>query len=222
MNKTSKPHRPVRSFVRREGRLTTGQQRALDELLPRCELKPVSDTAIDFSAAFGRDAFRTLEIGFGDGQVLAAMAAEHPERDYVGIEVHRPGVGRLLMALEKSGAENVRVIVDDAALVLRHHVTPASFDAINIFFPDPWPKKRHHKRRLVTPAFVELLTSLLKPGGSLHIATDWAPYAEEIEVMLRNAAGLTETSEQQRPETKFERRGLKLGHDVFDFVYERA
>lgn len=226
---TSPPlSRRVRSFVRRDGRLTVSQQRALDALLPRFGV--ALDGVVDFDNVFGRHAPRTLEIGFGNGVSLAQMAAVAPERDFLGIEVHRPGVGHLLLEIEHHALTNVRVICADAVDVLERHIEAASLDRVLLFFPDPWPKTRHHKRRILQPAFVALVHERLKPGGIFHMATDWRHYAEQmLEVMsdtagFRNAAGHGQFAPKPdyRPETKFERRGLRLGHGVWDLVFVRA
>jgi tRNA (guanine-N7-)-methyltransferase len=222
------PRRPVRSFVRREGRMTDAQRRALDELWPRYGID-AGEGEIGFDAAFGRRAPTAMEIGFGDGRALLAMAAADPETNYVGVEVHRPGVGRVLREIEERGIGNVRVMCTDAALLLAGHVGEASLDAVYIFFPDPWPKKRHHKRRLVQPGFVALLARCLKPGGRLHMATDWEEYAGHmLEVMagaaqFENRAGAARYSPRPgyRPLTKYEQRGERLGHPVRDLIYTR-
>lgn len=223
--------RAVRSFVLRQGRITPSQVRALDELWPRYGLT-VPDSAesgaIDLAAVFGRCVDRVLEIGFGNGEVLLASALADPGRDYIGIEVHGPGVGRLLNSAATAGVNNLRVFQHDAVEVLRCAIADATLAEIRVFFPDPWPKKKHHKRRLIQPAFVELLHRKLHPGGRLHLATDWTPYAEQmLEVMdaargWRNLAGLGRYSERppSRPLTHFEQRGLRLGHPVQDLIYE--
>ncbi len=221
-------HRPVRSFVRREGRLTPAQRRALVELWPRYGVE-TGDVPFDFPSIFGRDAPRILEIGFGDGRSLLQQAEANPAQDFLGIEVHRPGVGRLLLALQRAGVENVRVICEDAVTVLRRNVPDGSLAAVQLFFPDPWPKKRHHKRRIVQPDFVRLVTRKLVPGGRFHLATDWEDYARHMmEVLssepgLRNVAGPGAFSPRPsvRPLTKFERRGQRLGHGVWDLIFER-
>ncbi|MCB1735806.1 MAG: tRNA (guanosine(46)-N7)-methyltransferase TrmB [Gammaproteobacteria bacterium] len=225
------PHREIRSFVKREGRLTPGQQRALDELFPQFGI--AIDTAtprpLDLPAQFGRDAPVTLEIGFGNGEAMATMAAAAPELNFIGIEVHRPGVGHLLLKVEEIGLTNVRAINHDAVEVVRDFIPEQALDRVLVWFADPWPKKKHHKRRIIQLAFVELLRSRLKPGCILHLATDWQNYAEhQLEVMdaapgWENAAGPGNYSAKPdyRPETKFERRGLKLGHGVWDLVYRR-
>lgn len=225
---SSTPLRRLRSFVRREGRITQSQQRALDELLPRYGV-PL-DGMLDLDALFGRSAPRTLEIGFGNGVSLAQMAAIAPELDFLGIEVHRPGVGHLLLEIERHALGNVRVICADAVEILETHIPPASLDRVLLFFPDPWPKTRHHKRRILQPAFVALIHSRLKPGGVFHMATDWQHYAEQmLDVMeaapgFRNSAGRGAYAPKPdyRPETKFERRGLRLGHGVWDLVFVRT
>jgi tRNA (guanine-N7-)-methyltransferase len=222
-------HRPIRSFVMRAGRMTSGQARALEELWPR--------HGVDFSAAplaldelFGRQAPRTLEIGFGNGEHLAKLAASHPERDYFGIEVHRPGVGHLLMLAGGSGVTNLRVSDHDAVEVLREQIPPASFDEVLVLFPDPWHKKRHHKRRLIQPPFVELLASRLRTGGVLRLATDWEEYAMQMLDVLRASALLTNLSPsgdwmprpEERAPTRFEKRGARLGHGVWDLAFRRS
>lgn len=216
-------HRRVRSFVLREGRLTPAQKRALDTLLPRYGAP--AEGVLDPPALFGRRAPVVLEIGFGDGEVLATLAARHPERDFLGIEVHRPGVGRLLQRLEGDGLDNVRVVCADAVEVLRDRVPPASLDRVNVFFPDPWPKKRHHKRRLIQPPFVALLARALRPGGILHLATDWADYAAHMREVMAESPGFEAVdpsgAADERAETKFERRGERLGHRTCDLVYRR-
>jgi tRNA (guanine-N7-)-methyltransferase len=204
--------------------MTHGQDRALTELLP---LYAVPEGPVDFHVLFGRDARRTLEIGFGDGDNLAELARRHPEQDFLGCEVHRPGVGRLLLSVEADKLANIRVYPDDAMPFLKERVADASLDALLIYFPDPWPKKRHHKRRLLQPESAELFARKLKPGGTLHFATDWQEYAHHaLEVLaacptLRNStsSGGFTARPPERPETKFERRGLKLGHAVFDLVF---
>lgn len=223
--------RRVRSFVRREGRLTPGQQRALDELLPRFGLPlPASPARLDLAAIFGRAAPVTLEIGFGDGESLVEQAASHPERGFIGTEVHRPGVGHLLRALERRGLDNVRVSDRDAVELLEYYLAPASLDSVQVFFPDPWHKKRHHKRRLIQPPFVRLLATRLCVGGRLHLATDWSDYAEHMmAVMAECRRWFTPDGPvpapgrpPQRPVTKFERRGRELGHEVIDLLYRRT
>lgn len=213
--------------MRRDGRITHSQQRALDELLPRYGI-PL-DGVLDLDRVFGRPAPRTLEIGFGNGASLAQMASLAPERDFLGIEVHRPGVGHLLLEIERYALANVRVICADAVEILERHVAPASLDRVLLFFPDPWPKTRHHKRRILQPVFVALIHDRLKPGGVFHMATDWQQYAEQMLAVMeaapgfRNSAGPGQYAAKPdyRPETKFERRGLRLGHGVWDLVFAR-
>ena len=213
--------RRVRSFVRRPGRLTPGQQRALEELLPRYG---IGEDCADLRAAFECRAPLVVEVGFGNGQALAWMAANEPNKNFVGIEVHDPGVGRLLRSVEAEGLENVRVAMRDAVEVLRDQCPPASLDEVRIYFPDPWPKKRHHKRRLIQPAFLELLATRMVPGGCLHLATDWTPYAEWMIEALAEVPAFTLQGEpfvprpQWRPQTHFEQRGQRKGHDIFDIV----
>jgi tRNA (guanine-N7-)-methyltransferase len=221
--------RTVRSYVLRGGRLTDGQQRALDELWPRFGI-PKSPEPIDFSDLFGNDHPVILEVGFGDGEATWRMAAAHPGENYLGVEVHRPGVGRLLLRLEEHGIDNVRVACEDATELLRGRIPDASLAGVRIYFPDPWPKKRHHKRRIVQPGFVRLLAGKLADGGILHLATDWAPYAEHMLEVLRgesrfvnrSPSGDTYPKPDWRPATKYERRGERLGHGVFDLVFERV
>jgi len=219
--------RPIRSFVKREGRLTRAQQRALDELLPRYGLD--ADTLVDPVAVFSRSAPLTLEIGFGNGESLATMAAQDPASDFIGIEVHRPGVGHLLLELERREITNVRVFTVDAVEVLECCIPDRSLDRVLLFFPDPWPKKRHHKRRIVQYEFIRQLARKLAPGGILHMATDWENYAghmlEKMHALpqFRNCAGQGNYSSRPayRPVTKFERRGQRLGHAVWDLLFER-
>ena len=224
----SNPLRAIRSFVRREGRLTTGQQRALDELLPIYGV-PSGDGVLDLDALFGRSAPHALEIGFGAGDAMLEIASADPDTDFLGAEVHRPGIGRLLLGVEERSLANVRVVPDDAVQLLHHRIAPASLDRVMLFFPDPWHKKRHHKRRIVQPEFIGLIASRLRPGGTFHAATDWEPYAEHmLEVLeaseLTNVAGTGQYAERPayRPETRFERRGLRRGHGVWDLLFMRA
>ena len=220
--------RSIRSFVMRGGRITEAQQRALDSLWPRYGIafEPVP---LDFAATFGREAPVTLEIGFGNGDNLAAQAAMHLQRNYLGVEVHRPGVGRLLLSLEEQQLPHVRIICHDAVEVLTHQVAAQTLDELLILFPDPWPKKRHHKRRLVQAPFVELVADRLRAGGVLRFATDWQPYADAVlEVLnanprLRNLApdGTFVPRPTGRNPTRFEKRGERLGHDVWDLAFER-
>ena len=222
------PRRPPRSFVLRAGRMGSGQVRALQTLGPRYVL-PFQAAALDWPALFGRQAPRVLEIGFGMGDATAQIAAALPGTDFIGIEVHVPGVGALLKRIGEQGLGNLRLIQHDAVEVLHDMVPPNTLDGVHIFFPDPWHKKRHHKRRLLQPALVALLASRLVPGGYLHCATDWQDYAEQmLEVLqaepgLANAAGSGYAPKPDwRPLTKFEQRGLQLGHGVWDLVFTRA
>ncbi len=221
------PRRAIRSFVVRAGRMGTGQQRALAELAPRFVL-PYRDGVTDFAAAFGRQAPLVVEIGFGMGDATAQIAAARPDTDFLGIEVHPPGVGALLQRIEERGLPNVRIVQHDAVDVLERMVAPASLAGVHVFFPDPWHKKRHHKRRLIQPPFVALLASRLAPGGYLHCATDWEPYAQQMlevltaEPTLKNRFDAWAPRPDYRPLTKFENRGLKLGHGVWDLVFTRS
>jgi tRNA (guanine-N7-)-methyltransferase len=219
--------RPIRSFVMRAGRMTSGQTRALEELWPRRGV-PYSPSPLDLDALFGRAAPRTLEIGFGNGEHLASLAAAHPERDYLGIEVHRPGVGHLLMLAQSRELANVRVSDHDAVEVLSHQLPLSSLDEVLVLFPDPWHKKRHHKRRLIQPPFVELIASRLKPGGVFRLATDWEEYALQMLDVLNGAshlfANLSESGDwmprpEERAPTRFEKRGARLGHGVWDLAF---
>jgi len=221
------PRRSIRSFVLRAGRMGTGQMRALAELGPRF-LIPYVPAPLDLNIAFGREAPKVLEIGFGMGTATAAIAQRHPETDYLGVEVHTPGVGALLKSIGEMGLSNLRIIQHDAVEVLEHMLPDASLDGVHIFFPDPWHKKRHHKRRLIQPDFVALLTRKLKPGGYLHLATDWADYAHQMLDVLSANPDLTNTVEtyaprpDYRPLTKFEQRGVRLGHGVWDLIFRRT
>lgn len=219
-------HRAIRSFVLRQGRLTPAQQRAVETLLPLYGI-PYAAKSLDLERAFGRAAPKILEIGFGMGTATAQIAAANPDKDYLGIEVHTPGVGNLLKLMEEQGLANLRLIQHDAVEVLRHMIADASLDGVHIFFPDPWPKKRHHKRRLLQAEFVALLCSKLKPGGYLHFATDWEEYAQWTLDVLRAEPRLANTAvdyaprPEYRPLTKFEQRGLNLGHGVWDLIFKR-
>jgi tRNA (guanine-N7-)-methyltransferase len=219
--------RQVRSFVLRQGHLSKAQERAIDTLLPRYGL-PYQLAPLDLNALFGRAAPRILEIGFGMGQTTAEIAARMPENDYLGIEVHTPGVGSLLNMIEERGLKNLRVVQHDATEVVRDMLVPASLAGVHVFFPDPWPKKRHHKRRLLQPPFVKLLAERLEPGGYLHAATDWQEYAEQMlevfsaEPLLRNPHPGFAPRPDYRPLTKFEQRGIGLGHGVWDLIFIRA
>ena len=218
--------RPVRSFVLRQGRMSAAQQRALDTLLPGLGIAYAPEP-LDFVAVFGRNAPVILEIGFGMGETTAAIAAENPQHDFLGLEVHGPGVGALLNRVDAAGLRNVRVIQHDAVEVIARMIPADSLAAIHVYFPDPWPKKRHHKRRLLRPEFVHALAQRLAPGGYLHAATDWDEYAQEIlatfgnEPLLANTVPDFAPRPAWRPQTKFEIRGLKLGHGVRDIVFRR-
>jgi tRNA (guanine-N7-)-methyltransferase len=214
-------HRPIRSFVRRAGRLTVAQERALAELWPRYGLD-FTPQPLDLDLVFGRRAPRIVEIGFGNGEALATMAAAAPDEDFIGIEVHEPGVGHCLLRIEALGLGNVRVVRHDAIDVLQRQLPAGSLAAVHLFFPDPWPKKRHHKRRIVQPDFVALVADRLEAGGILHVATDWPEYAEHI------AAGVTASGRfsladpaSGRPRTRFQARGERLGHPIWEARYRR-
>jgi len=219
-------HRSIRSYVLRQGRTTAAQARAQRELGPRYGI-PFAPEQLDLDRAFGRTAPKVLEIGFGMGETTAAIAAAHPATDYLGIEVHSPGVGSLLNRIEALGLTNVRIIQHDAVAVLELMIAPDALDGVHLFFPDPWPKKRHHKRRLVQAPFVRLLASRMKRGGYVHAATDWEDYAHQIlavlaaEPALENVAGGFAPRPASRPQTKFERRGVGLGHRVWDAVFRK-
>ena len=218
--------RPIRSFVLRQGRMSPAQQRALDLLLPRYGV-PFAPELVDFAALFGRHAPTVLEIGFGMGETTARIAAAHPGTDFLGIEVHSPGVGSLLKQAGELGLTNLRVIQHDAVEVVAAMIPHDALAGVHVFFPDPWPKKRHHKRRLLKPAFVHALARRLAPGGYFHVATDWEDYAAEIlatlaaEPLLVNTAAGFAPRPDHRPLTKFETRGLKLGHGVWDAIFRR-
>ena len=220
------PRRPIRSFVLRAGRMGTGQQRALLELGPRFVL-PFQPTPLDPAAVFGRQAPLVLEIGFGMGDATAQIAAAQPDVDFIGVEVHEPGVGALLKHIGERGLGNLRIVQHDAVEVLQQMIRPASLDGVHVFFPDPWHKKRHHKRRLIQPPLVQLLASRLKPGGRLHCATDWEEYAQQMlqvlgaSPLLQNTADAYAPRPDYRPLTKFEARGQRLGHGVWDLVFTR-
>ncbi|MDX1549759.1 MAG: tRNA (guanosine(46)-N7)-methyltransferase TrmB [Lysobacter spongiicola] len=222
-------HRQIRSFVLRQGRFTPAQQRAFDQQWSRFGIDYQGHER-DFDAIFGRSAPRVVEIGFGNGEALRHAAAHDKDRDLIGIEVHAPGVGRLLNALAEDGATNVRVYHHDAVEVLTHEIADGSLDEVRIYFPDPWHKKRHHKRRLVQPALAELLVRKLAPSGRLHLATDWHDYAEQMWDVLDATAGIANRAGKRgsvprpdwRPQTHFETRGQKLGHGVWDLLYDRC
>ena len=216
--------RRVRSFVRRPGRMTAAQTRALEEYLPLWSVDPETS---DVRTAFGSIAPLVIEIGFGNGEALAEMAVHESHHNFLGIEVHEPGVGSLLQRVVRQELTNVRVAMRDAVEVLERQVLPASVAQIRIYFSDPWPKKRHHKRRLIQPAFVEQLARCLEPGGLLHLATDWRPYATWMLEVIGACSEFRALGDpwvdrpDWRPQTRFERRGLSRGHEVFDLLYER-
>ena len=229
MSEKSPILRRIRSFVKREGRLTEGQERALHDLFPIYGLE-LQDTPINFADVFQRSASTILEIGFGNGTSLSAMAANNPEQDYIGIEVHRPGVGNLLLQVEKSGLTNLRVMNEDAVDVLNKMIADESLDAVYLFFADPWHKTRHHKRRIVQEEFVQLLRKKLKVNGVFHMATDWEDYAKHMMRVMNTAEGYENTAGKDqylprpdyRPLTKFEQRGQRLGHGVWDLIFKKV
>jgi tRNA (guanine-N7-)-methyltransferase len=216
----------IRSFVLRQGRVSNAQRRACETLLPQYGI-PFSENLLDLNQIFGREAPKILEIGFGMGESTATIAQSHPENDYLGIEVHTPGVGSLLNQIEQLELTNLRIIQHDAVEVLQHMLPAACLDGVHIFFPDPWPKARHHKRRLIQPDLAARLCSHLKPEGYIHAATDWEDYAQQIlhvlsqETQLVNSAADYAERPDYRPLTKFEQRGIKLGHGVWDLIFRR-
>jgi tRNA (guanine-N7-)-methyltransferase len=223
---TEKPHSAIRSYVLRTGRKTPAQNKALESLLPLYGLKTTDFSSIQ--SIFKNSHPVILEIGFGNGDALYELAAKNPQKNFIGIEVHTPGVGRLLNNIHDNELTNVRVFNGDAALIINHEIPASTLDIINIWFPDPWHKKKHHKRRLIQTSFVKTLSEKLKPAGRLHLATDWQDYAEqmmtilEAEASLKNTAGEHQYSTPHwRPETRFQRRGIKLGHAVRDLIFEK-
>ena len=225
----SRPHRSIRSFVRRAGRLTPSQQSALDELWPDFGID-FQPGLLDFGQLFGRDAPVVLEIGFGNGESFVQQAATSPDKAFIGIEVHDPGVGHCLIAARDAGVTNLKLIAHDAIEVLDEQIPLASLQRINLYFADPWPKKRHHKRRIVQSEFLERCADRLAPDGSLHIATDWANYAEHIDEVFAKSTRFTCIERREhagdkpldRPETKFERRGLRKGHRIWDWRFDKT
>ncbi|WP_251976006.1 tRNA (guanosine(46)-N7)-methyltransferase TrmB [Salinicola avicenniae] len=227
----NKAHRGIKSYVLRAGRMTAAQERGLTEVWPQWGLT-LDAGRQDLDTLFGRSAPRVVEIGFGMGQSLIEQAERHPETDFIGIEVHAPGVGKLLDEADKRGLTNLRVYREDALAVLADCLPAASIDTLQLFFPDPWPKKKHHKRRIVQLPFVELVRTRLKPGGTLHMATDWEAYAEHMSEIMAEAPGYENTAPAEtspyvarpafRPLTKFETRGERLGHGVWDLIYRRT
>ncbi|MFJ5409140.1 tRNA (guanosine(46)-N7)-methyltransferase TrmB [Pectobacterium punjabense] len=227
-DENGRPMRRIRSFVRRQGRLTNGQQLALDNYWPVMGVEYQAEQ-VDFNALFGRDAPVVLEIGFGMGASLVTMAAQHPEQNFLGIEVHLPGVGACLASAQEAGISNLRVMCHDALEVLMKMIPDGSLSMVQLFFPDPWHKARHNKRRIVQVPFAELVQSKLKVGGVFHMATDWEPYAQHMLEVMTSVAGYRNLSDnneyvvrpESRPLTKFEARGQRLGHGVWDLMFER-
>lgn len=221
--------RSVRSFVVRAGRATAGQQRALTELWPLYGVE-FTNERLDLDRLFGRKAPRMIEIGFGAGEALLAFAQSHPEMDCIGIEVHKPGVGHLLLDTHDAGLKNLRIVCHDAVEVLQHQLPAASMALAHIFFADPWPKKRHHKRRLIQTSFIELLAQVMQPRGLLRLATDWEPYAQHMRLVMQASSTFASLGDDSgfvarpdvRPLTRFERRGQRLGHQVWDLAYTRT
>ncbi len=226
---TEKHQRPIRSFVSRGGRLTSAQQNALDELWPHYGIEH-HETLLDFDDYFDRRADLIVEVGFGNGESTWRMAQQEPDRNFIGVEVHQPGVGHLLMALDANGIDNVRIACEDAVPFLQQRIPAGSLAGIRIYFPDPWPKKRHHKRRIIQPEFVSQLARSMAKGGILHLATDWQPYAEHMLGVMQSSPGfgnLSPTGDYSerpkwRPHTKYEQRGERLGHEVRDMLFERT
>lgn len=226
---TEPTHRNIRSFVLRKGRLTIAQQLALDELWPHYGIEK-GNTVLDFDDHFERSADVILEIGFGNGESTWQMAQQEPEKNFIGVEVHEPGVGHLLMALEEQHIDNVRIACEDAVPFLQQRIADASLAGVRIYFADPWPKKRHHKRRIIQPDFVSQLARCMTSGGILHLATDWQPFAEHVLKVMQSSADFVNLSPtgdyyerpEWRPYTKYEERGEKLGHEVRDLLYQRA
>ena len=219
----------IRSFVLRQGRVSNAQQRYYDEMMPKIGL-PYAAAPVDLDAVFGRSAPKIFEIGCGMGETSYAIAAANPQNDYLGLEVHTPGVGSLCKLVAEGGISNQRICQHDAVEVLRDMIGPETLSGVHIFFPDPWPKARHHKRRLIQPPLVATLVSKLKPGGYIHCATDWENYAEQMLAVLSAEPGLQNTADaaegfaprpDYRPLTKFEQRGLRLGHGVWDLVFRK-
>ena len=224
----NKPLRTVRSFVRREGRLTPGQERALDELWPKFGIDD-GDNILNLEQIFGRTAPTVFEIGFGNGSSLAEMAEKQPDTNYIGVEVHRPGVGHLLKLIEEKNLTNLHIACTDAVELLKYRIADNALDRLQLYFPDPWHKKRHHKRRIIQPAFVNMLSKKIKSGGHLHMATDWQHYAEQmLDDLSQNDDFINGADDgsyiprpDYRPLTKFEQRGHKLGHGVWDLLFKR-
>ena len=228
MQETTEQHRAIRSFVLRQGRLTKGQESAMQSLWPQFGIE-AADTELELAHLFGRTAPITLEIGFGNGESLLQMAQAAPDRDFLGIEVHTPGVGHLLKLMGDTGVTNIRVLNTDAVEILKQRIPAQSLDRVQLFFPDPWHKKKHHKRRIVQPEFVDLMSSRLSQGGVFHMATDWQHYAEYMVEVMQTRSDFQNLAENPpysprpatRPLTKFENRGLRLGHGVWDLLYQK-
>ncbi len=224
--KTADTHSHIRSFVLRQGRVSNAQERYHEQMMGRIGV-PYAPAPLDLDALFGRTAPHIFEIGFGMGETSAAIASAHAENDYLGVEVHTPGVGSLCKLIAETGLTNQRIIQHDAVEVLRDMIAPQTLSGVHIFFPDPWPKKRHHKRRLIQGPLIALLASRLKPGAYIHCATDWEDYAGQMlavlsaEPLLTNTAADYAPRPDYRPLTKFEQRGLRLGHGVWDLVFRR-
>jgi len=229
MQETETKRRAIRSFVRRAGRITHSQQRALDDLWPRYGAS-YTDELIAFDELFGTARPVVLEIGFGNGESLVELAAANPDRNFLGVDVHEPGIGHCLLKADEAGIENLRIIAHDAIDVLAHQVPPGSLSRLNLYFPDPWPKKRHHKRRIVQAAFLDLVADRLVDSGTLNIATDWANYAEHIDEVLSQSDRFMCIERREhdgdkpldRPQTKFERRGLRKGHRICDWCFKKT
>lgn len=225
---TEYPRREIKSFVRREGRLTPGQQKALDTLWPLWGIDE-GDSLLDLNALFGRDNPKVLEIGFGNGGSLVEMAANQPDMDFIGVEVHRPGVGQILKAIDDRQLTNLRVACTDAVALLKQRIADNALHRVQLYFPDPWHKKRHHKRRIIQPAFVAVLAAKIEAGGNLHMATDWQDYAQQMLQDLSASQDFKNLGNTDgyiarpdyRPLTKFEQRGHRLGHGVWDLLFER-
>lgn len=220
--------RRVRSFVLRGGRLTEGQKRAMDDLWPHFGVEEGA-AGLEFGVLFGNDHPVIMEIGFGNGDATWQMASAHPGENYLGVEVHRPGIGHLLLKIEENGLSNIRIACEDAVELLRRQVPAHSLAGVRIYFPDPWPKKRHHKRRIIQPEFVNLLAEKMQAGGILHMATDWEQYAEHMLEVMKASPDFVNLSTdgkecskpEWRPATKYEKRGKRLGHEVYDLVFRR-
>lgn len=226
---TQQDNRPIRSYVLRQGRLTSGQSKAFAEHWPKFGVEPISGADLNSQSLFGNNRPLILEIGFGNGEALLASACQMPEQNFLGIEVHTPGVGHLLMRAADQGLDNLKLMRHDAVRVLKEHLRPGTLSGIRIFFPDPWHKTKHHKRRLVQSPFLVLCVQALAKNGLLHLATDWQPYAEQMLRLLEKTEGLANTQAtgcysprpEWRPLTRFEARGQRLGHDVWDLIFQR-